>query len=171
MRGKLTLRILERKGGNAVLKAVRATNLLRFEERTLAPVLQGPSADAFVRAAARFALHAGDRELAELESVLRPYDCARWTVVTYLPFLWRPDAHMFLKPEITKDFASRVGHSFAHDYEPKLAMRVYDSLLDLTAQTESELKELHPRDRIDVQSFIWVIGEYSIKAGASASPL
>jgi hypothetical protein len=46
----------------------------------------------------------------------------------YLPFLWRPDQHMFLKPAVTQDFAARVGHRFAHDYEARLAVGVYESL-------------------------------------------
>jgi hypothetical protein len=31
---------------------------------------------------------------------------------------------MFLKPEVTKDFAARVGHRFASDYEPRLKLDV-----------------------------------------------
>jgi hypothetical protein len=67
---------------------------------------------------------------------------------------------MFLKPEVTKDFAARVGHRFASDYEAGLEIDVYESLLDLASETEGELTELGPRDRIDVQSFIWVVGSY-----------
>jgi hypothetical protein len=95
-----------------------------------------------------------------MERALKPHDAAKWTVVTYLPFLWRPEAHMFLKPEVTKDFAARVGHRFASDYEPRLRLDVYQSLLDLASETEQELADLDPRDRIDVQSFIWVVGDY-----------
>jgi hypothetical protein len=32
--------------------------------------------------------------------------------------------------------------------------------LDLVAKTETELTDLKPRDRIDLQSFIWVVGDY-----------
>jgi hypothetical protein len=39
-------------------------------------------------------------------------------------------------------------------------MGVYDSLLDLARRTATELADLQPRDRIDVQSFIWVVGAY-----------
>ena len=53
-----------------------------------------------------------------MERALKHHESAKWTVVTYLPFLWRPETHMFLKPEVTKDFAARVGHRFASDYEP-----------------------------------------------------
>jgi hypothetical protein len=53
-----------------------------------------------------------------------------------------------------------VGHSFADEYDAKLDLRVYQSLLGLVAKTEKEIADLHPKDYIDVQSFIWVIGAY-----------
>ena len=73
------------------------------------------------------------------ERILAKHDNAKWTVVTYLPFLWRPDEHMFLKPMVTQDFAERVGHPFVHDYSPALDPDVYASLLDLMAVTKAEL--------------------------------
>lgn len=147
--------------GEAVLSAFRNTNLLSpFEKTRLQDVLRGPKADAFIRGAAKFASGQLEPGLSEMEHALKPHDSAKWTVATYLPFLWRPDAHMFLKPEVTKDFALRVGHRFARDYEPRLHLPVYESLLDLVAKTEAHIGDLHPKDRIDVQSFIWVIGDY-----------
>ena len=95
-----------------------------------------------------------------MSALLKPYDSAKWTVVTYLPFLWRPDIHMFLKPEVTKDFSTRVGHPFASEYQPALSMEVYVSLLDMVAEAELELADMNPRDRIDIQSFVWVVGDY-----------
>ena len=81
-------------------------------------------------------------------------------MVTYLAYLWRPEHHMFLKPEVTKEFAARVGHRFAQDYQPSLKPEIYESLLELADETTGELSSLKPRDRIDVQSFIWVVGDY-----------
>jgi hypothetical protein len=147
--------------GEAVLSVFRATNLLSpFEKTRLQDVLGGGSADPFVQAAARFTLNPTNAALLDMERALRQHDAAKWTVVTYLPFLRRPEAHMFLKPEVTKDFAARVGHRFASDYEPRLKLDVYHSLLDLVSETEHEMVDLEPRDRIDVQSFIWVVGDY-----------
>ena len=147
--------------GKAILAVFSATNLLSpFETMRLQDVLRGPHADDFVQAAARFTLEASKANLLALEQALRPHDCAKWTVATYLPFLWRPDRHMFLKPEATKDFATRVGHRFASDYEARLRLPVYDSLLDLVNKTTQELADFQPRDRIDVQSFIWIVGQY-----------
>lgn len=69
-------------------------------------------------------------------------------------------ADMFLKPEVTKDYAARVGHPLASVYEARLDFAVYSSLLDLASRTSDELSDLRPRDRIDIQSFIWVVGAY-----------
>lgn len=147
--------------GEAALAVFRATNMLSpFEKTRLQDVLRGPRADDFVQAAARFTLDATKSNLLAMERALKPHDNAKWTVVTYLPYLWQPDTHMFLKPEATKDFATRVGHRFASDYEPRLDVAVYQSLLDLVSRTELELADLKPRDRIDIQSFIWVVGNY-----------
>lgn len=67
---------------------------------------------------------------------------------------------MFLKPVVTCNFAERVGHGFATDYRPALQANVYTSLLSLVDDMHAEIGELGPRDNIDLQSFIWVVGEY-----------
>lgn len=147
--------------GEAVLAAFRGTNLLSpYEKTRLQDVLRGPHADDFIRAAARFTQDGSKISLFSMEQALKPQDSAKWTVVTYLPFLWRPDLHMFLKPEVTKDYAVRVGHPFSRIYEPRLHLPVYESLIDLVTRTEQELSDMKPRDRIDIQSFIWVVGDY-----------
>ncbi len=72
--------------------------------------------------------------------------------MTYLPFLWLPQIHIFLKPTAMKDCAARVGHAFADAYQNRLGLHVYASLLDLVATTETELADLLPIDRIDIQT-------------------
>jgi len=89
-----------------------------FEMIRIQDVLRGPGADVFIRAAAKFTMGETKPALAAMERVLHPHDNAKWTVVTYLPFLWRPEGQMFLKPEVTKDFAARIGHRFHLDYKP-----------------------------------------------------
>lgn len=147
--------------GEAVLSAYRATNLLSpFEKTRLDPLLRGPHADEFIQSAARFAIGDVSSALASMERVLSRYDSAKWTVVTYLPFLWRPREHMFLKPIVTQDFAARVGHQFVYDYRSALDPEVYTSLLDLMVNANAALTDLKPRDNIDLQSFVWVVGDY-----------
>ena len=147
--------------GEALLSAYRATNMLSpFEKTRLQDVFRGDDSDAVVRALARFTTDNDAASLSNLATLLKPYDNAKWTVVTYIPYLWRPEIHMFLKPEATKDFATRVGHPLASVYQAPLSYEVYVSLLDLVARTEMELADLKPRDRIDIQSLIWVVGYY-----------
>lgn len=150
--------------GEDILAVYRATNLLSpFEKARMQEALRGPNADSFIRGAAAFA--AGDigEGLRVMAAALKPHDVAKWTAISYLPFLWRPDKHMYLKPEVTKKFAERVGHNFFTSYSPELDPDVYDSLLDMTVTTEHELKELKPKDRIDIQSYIWVVGAYTLE--------
>lgn len=156
----------------AAMKIFQATNLLApVEKAKLHDALRSPAGDDFVRAAAAFAQGQGASALREMAQILRPFDSAKWTVVTYLPYLWRPVEHAFLKPEVTKEFAARVGHRFARDYQPQLQFSVYESLLDLFACTEAELSDLHPRDRIDTQSFIWVVGAYADEVAIEEIPV
>ena len=147
--------------GGAALAVFRATNLLSpFEQTRLQAALRGPNADEFIRAAAAFTMGEIKPGLARMAQALKPDDVAKWTVVTYLPFLWRPEEHMFLKPEVTRDYAERVGHPFAHEYRSELTEATYRSLLDLARETRDEISDLEPVDSIDIQSFIWVVGKY-----------
>ncbi|WP_300974505.1 hypothetical protein [Sphingomonas sp. LHG3406-1] len=139
-----------------------ATNLLsRFEAARLSEVLASNEGPAFVRAAASFALEPSQECLDAMEKAILPHGRSSWPLVTYLPYFWAPETQMFLKPEATNDFALRVGHHFARAYESTLNFDVYVALLELAQWTEREIQELEPRDRIDVQSFIWVVGDYT----------
>src|ERR1700730_15979046 len=95
-----------------------------------------------------------------MKNAIAKHGALSWPIATYLPFLWDPEHHMFLKPNVTRDFAERIGHSFAYKYETHLDPPVYESLLELTSYTVAGIKSLEPADGIDVQSFIWVVGEY-----------
>lgn len=138
------------------------TNLLsQFELARMHAILVGETGPDFVRGAARFTAHDYATGLTRMERATKPHGRLSWAMATYLPNLWRPAEHMFLKPEKTKDFATRVGHPFASDYDATLEVDVYTSLLDLVQATEREISQLEPLDRIDVQSFIWVVGDYT----------
>lgn len=151
--------------GDAIKSVFNKTNLLSpFEKMRVNDALKSDQADQFIRGAARMASGEIKLGLSEMEKALKPHDAAKWTAVTYLPFLWQPSDHMFLKPKVTKDFSERVGHPFFNNYETQLKVEVYESLLDLANTTEGQITALGPRDRIDIQSFIWVIGEYDLEA-------
>jgi hypothetical protein len=79
-----------------------------------------------------------------------------WPVVTVFPFLAQPDHHIFLKPNVTRVAAAQYGVDFPYHSKPNWA--TYRSLLDLANVVRADLRDLRPRDLIDVQSFLWVQG-------------
>ena len=81
----------------------------------------------------------------------------KWAVATILPFLARPDTFMFLKPEITKRFAEMLNFNLAYDPHPN--WRTYRRLLKLGELLIQELRPMGAQDWIDVQSFMFVVGD------------
>lgn len=79
-----------------------------------------------------------------------------WPIVTVFGFLAQPDTHIFLKPNITKNAAASYGARFAYTSRP--GSHTYVSMLAFAERVRSDLSELRPRDMIDLQSFIWVLG-------------
>ena len=78
-----------------------------------------------------------------------------WPVVTILPFLAKPDAHMFLKPVQTQKIAEAFTVDLLYSAYPKWT--TYDRLLTLSNRLLDRLRPLGARDLIDVQSFMWVV--------------
>ena len=79
-----------------------------------------------------------------------------WPLVTVFGFLAQPLNHIFLKPRVTQVAAKRYGFDF--NYSSKPSWETYASLLEFAANIRQVTRELHPRDHIDLQSFIWVQG-------------
>jgi hypothetical protein len=79
-----------------------------------------------------------------------------WPVLTVFGFIARPDTHIFLKPMVTKRAAERFGFDFRYSSRPH--WDTYSSLLEFASVIRSELADWQPRDMIDVQSVIWVLG-------------
>lgn len=136
------------------------THMPSLQESTRLREVLAENGGAFLRGAAAFAAGDFDSGIAGMRKATAPHGTLTWPIATYLPFLWSPDEHMFLKPTATRDFAERIGHRFAIDYDSELRADVYRSLLDLADDTAAGIAKLNPADRIDVQSFIWVVGEY-----------
>jgi hypothetical protein len=146
---------------DTVLSAINKTDLLHMSEKiAITDLLRSELGAAYVQAAAKFTLEPSAATIAALAAALAPTGKANWVLATYLPFLWEPDRHMFLKPGITREFSARVGHRFDTDYANNLVYPVYASLLDLVDRTRTELAALKPRDNIDIHSFIFVVGKY-----------
>lgn len=142
-------------------KASILTNMLSpFESARLQDTLMGDTGGQFLRGAAAFV--SGDYMAGALAmaAAVQQHGRVSWPIVTYLPFMWDYEHHMFLKPTVTTDFADRVGHDFHHHYSAEPNADTYLALLDLVATTRTAIAELEPRDNLDIQSFIWVVGKY-----------
>jgi hypothetical protein len=79
-----------------------------------------------------------------------------WPIVTVFGFLARPDRHMYLKPRVTQTAAAAYGFEFRYRSAPQ--WDTYASLLDFAETVRVDQADLVPRDMIDLQSFIWVLG-------------
>lgn len=79
-----------------------------------------------------------------------------WPIVTVFGFIAQPDKHIFLKPNVTRA-ASRL-YAFDFHYESRPSWETYASLLELADTVRRDLRDLKPRDMIDIQSFLWVQG-------------
>ena len=79
-----------------------------------------------------------------------------WPLVTVFGFIALPDRHIFLKPRVTQTAAEAYDYDFEYASRPNWA--TYASILRLARRVERDTLDLHPRDMIDVQSFLWVLG-------------
>jgi hypothetical protein len=79
-----------------------------------------------------------------------------WPLVTVFGFIAQPETHIFLKPNATKKAAADYG--FDLHYASRPSWETYARLLELARVVRRDLKDLKPRDMIDIQSFLWVLG-------------
>ncbi|MBI5606826.1 MAG: DUF3553 domain-containing protein [Deltaproteobacteria bacterium] len=87
---------------------------------------------------------------------LEAIKAAKWTTLSYFLFIVFPEKYIFIKPIVTEP-AAEIS-AFEINYRPDLNWRTYKSVLDFSEYFWSELKDLKPRDMIDIQSFMWRIG-------------
>ena len=164
-------RLLDRREyGEIAARAVRTEQRSRhsmifsFEKMALRDALKpGSGARAFATGLYDF-LHASGSEQARFvawcETVAalprRQTRVLTWPLVTVFGFIAQPDKHIFLKPVVTKIAAQKYGFEF--QYQSKPNWETYSSLLKFAATVRRDLRDMRPRDMIDLQSFMWVQG-------------
>ena len=79
-----------------------------------------------------------------------------WPLVTVFGFIAQPETHIFLKPNVTRIAAREYGYDFQYASRP--SWNIYASLLGFAETVRRDLRDMPPRDMIDIQSFIWVQG-------------
>ncbi|GAC1613692.1 MAG: hypothetical protein NVS4B3_28260 [Gemmatimonadaceae bacterium] len=79
-----------------------------------------------------------------------------WPLVTGFGFLGAPARHVFLKPTVTRIAAAAFGYDFHYELRPM--WETYMGLRGFADEVLRVTRDLHPRDMIDAQGFIWVQG-------------
>lgn len=79
-----------------------------------------------------------------------------WPVVTVFGFIARPDIHLFFKPMVTRAAAREYGWELPYHSRP--SWQIYEKVLELATLVGRDIEDLRPRDMIDIQSFLWVLG-------------
>jgi hypothetical protein len=168
--GRMELRrlIRERRYAEAASRAVRIegrTHLLfSFEKMALRDAVRGPEgARAFAEGledflygpaplAARFNAWCGVIEgLPRVKTRV-----LTWPSATIFGFLAQPEEHFFFKPNVTRRAARAYGVELPYRSRP--SSDVYEAVLAFAATVRRDLRDLQPRDMIDIQSFLWVQG-------------
>jgi hypothetical protein len=84
-----------------------------------------------------------------------------WTNATVFGFIAQPEKYIFLKPNTTRSAAREYGFDF--EYKSRPSWDIYKNLLEFAETIRRDQSDLQPKDMIDLQSFIWVIGSEEYK--------
>jgi hypothetical protein len=79
-----------------------------------------------------------------------------WPLATVFGFIAQPETHFFLKPQVTRRAAEEYEYLFVYNSRPNAD--TYEHLLEFVRAVRHDLRDLRPRDMIDMQSFLWVQG-------------
>jgi hypothetical protein len=78
-----------------------------------------------------------------------------WPLVTLLPFIARPEAHMLLRPKATSQAAHRLGLELRFAAEPNWT--TYSTFLRSSEQLLGRLRSIGARDLVDVDAFLTLV--------------
>jgi hypothetical protein len=154
----------EQVASHAVRIESRTNLLFSFEKMALRDAVKSkPGAEAFSRGLYDFLHGAGgisgrfDRWCEVVSALPRKQTrVLTWPIVTVFGFIAQPEKHVFLKPNVTKTAARE--YEFDFRYQSRPSWEIYARLLEFAEAVKLDLKDLRPRDMIDIQSFIWVQG-------------
>jgi hypothetical protein len=169
--GKPELGRLLRKGAHreiadralAVYTRPRLNLLAMYETMALRDALKDPKGAARFGPALMDLVHGTrpfgdrlDRFTAELDAMpQRQSRLAKWPVATLYPFIADPSQHLLLKPNLIKRAAASFGFDLEYAAYPNA--RTYAAFQRFAEAIEGAVAAWGPRDRIDVQGFLWVV--------------
>ena len=142
----------------------RHSMLFSFEKMALRDAVRAaPGARTFAEGLYAF-LHGGDplpqrfeRWVEAIASLPRRQTrVLTWPLATVFGFIAQPGEHIFLKPNTTRAAARAYGFDLRYASRP--SWETYESVHAFAALLKRDLRDLKPRDMIDIQSFMWVQG-------------
>lgn len=80
--------------------------------------------------------------------------CNKWTLITYFLNMIDPEKYAFLKPKMSKKAAEVFGFDLNYNMVPN--WETYNSLLINSNKLMEGLKDLKPRDYIDIENFMQI---------------
>lgn len=79
-----------------------------------------------------------------------------WPVLTLFPFIAQPSKHIIMKPTAMNNAAYELNYDL--EYSSKPNFQTYDRLLHFSDLIKQDIADLKPKDHMDTQAFLWVIG-------------
>ena len=164
-------RLIEEGCFGAVCDRVRhvesTTNLLtKSERKVLHEALELPACQKLFSLALADLLYGAETEEARFKHFLRTLgilQLKKWPFATLFSFIRHPLQSAFIKPTAIQNAAKAL--CWRIHYKPEPNWKTYDAVLRLYSYVRTNLLEegMMPRDLIDVQSFIWTIGQKQIR--------
>lgn len=153
----------EKIADHAIRVETRTNLLFSFEKMAIRDAVRSGGAQTFAEGLYDW-LHGPDSTRARFDKWVATIDALprrqtrvlTWPIVTVWGFIARPRVHIFLKPTVTRIAAEE--YDVAFDYRSRPQWRTYEDLVAFATRIRDDQADLHPRDMIDVQSFIWVQG-------------
>lgn len=139
------------------------TNLLtKSERKALHDALELPACQKIFALALADLLYGTEAEEARFKHFLRALNILqlnKWPFATLFSFIRHPLQQAFIKPAAIQNAARAL--CWRISYKPEPNWKTYDAVLRLYGYVRANLLEegMMPRDLIDVQSFIWSIGQ------------
>ena len=139
------------------------TNLLtKSERKVLHEALESPACQKLFSLALVDLLYGTETEEARFKHFLRTLGILhlnKWPFATLFSFIRYPQQSVFIKPSAIQNAAKAL--CWRINYKPEPNWKTYDAVLRLYSYVRTNLLEegMMPRDLIDLQSFIWSVGQ------------
>jgi hypothetical protein len=149
--------------GRALRIEGRTNLIFSFEKMALRDGVKGKGAATFAKGLYAY-LHGEGEPSRRFDAWIETLDAlprkqtrvVTWPTATVFGFIADPARHLFVKPNVMRRAAVKIGLPFEYVSRPNA--ETYVQALQLAKELRGPLTDLNPKDMIDIQSFLWVQG-------------